>query len=292
MRFKILFISTLLLVTSFTAWCQDKIYKRDGSTMKVIVKEVGTKNVTYKKYDNPDGPLYTVQNSEIEKIVYQNGSEDTFDIADDADRRPSFADRREEAAQKREDAREKGRHKKKIYYKPNIISIAPLQISENGVGFGLSYERMLDKSGIVSVYIPTYLTFNTNTNNYNYNTGNYNTTNNDPTFYAAPGIKIYPTGSQGKVKYSVGPSLVVASGTETYGDNSYINNNNNFYYGEQLSHFMMGVMVVNSLNVNPTPRLYMGLELGLGMTYVNRVEGTTQETTGLVEFSFRMGYRF
>jgi len=278
MRFETLFISTLLLVTSVTVWCQDKIYKRDGSTISVIVKEVGTKNVTYKKYDNPDGPLYTVQNSEIEKIVYQNGSEDTFDSADDT-HRPTFAERRAEAE-------ERGRHKKKISYDRNVIAIAPLQVSDQGVGLGLSYERILDKSGIVSFYLPAYITFSTNSSNtYNPSTGTYsNNASNDPLFYIAPGIKVYPTGNQGKVKYSVGPSFVVASGSQSNYD----------YNGNSVSQskFMAGVMVINGLNVNPSPKIFLGLEMGVGVTYINRINGVLSEAQGLFDFSFRIGYRF
>src|SRR4051812_37012238 len=80
-------------------------------------------------------------------------------------------------------------------YKRNILALAPIQFSENGVaGVGISYEHGLDKNSIVSFYVPVMAVLNTNNNN-NYNDyyGN-RTTNTDPMFYVMPGIKIYPTG--------------------------------------------------------------------------------------------------
>jgi hypothetical protein len=290
MNMKTLLLSLLLLTVSLSAYCQDKIYKRDGSTLTVLVKEISDKNVKYKKYDNQAGPDYSIAKDDVEKIQYQNGSEDVFDGDGDNRRRPSIMDIREEMQQKMAQRRA-AKPKSKLDVAANILSIAPLQISDNGIGVGVSYERTLDKGGIVSFYLPVYLTWSVNSdpNNYNYNTGGYNNSlvSSDPMFYAAPGIKIYPTSNKGKVKYAVGPSIVVASGQKTYYDN-----NGGYTYETKQSRFMMGVMVVNSLNINPTPKIYLGLELGLGGTYINQTAGAIQQAQGLEEFSFRIGYRF
>ncbi|MDR3682047.1 MAG: hypothetical protein P4L41_18895 [Flavipsychrobacter sp.] len=285
MNIKTTLLSVLLLMISFSALCQDKIYKRDGTVLNVVVKEVSEKNIKYKKFDNQTGPDYAIAKDDIERITYQNGSEDTFD-GGDMPRRPSLRDVREEMLRKRQ---ERKVARPKTYMEPNILAIAPLQLSDNGIGFGISYERSLDKGGIISFYVPAYLTWSVNSNG-NYYNGNGTQTGNgvvyDPMFYIAPGIKIYPTGSQGKVKYSVGPNLVFANGSQT--------NFDNYYYPTQTreNRFMMGVMVVNALNINPTPKVYLGLELGLGGTYINKTGGVLDGANTLVEFSFRIGYRF
>jgi hypothetical protein len=109
-------------------------------------------------------------------------------------------------------------------------------------------------------------------------------------FYLMPGIKIYPTGGFGKVKYAIGPSLVVADGTKT-GEiyDPYYGGTNQFISED---HFMLGMMVNQSVNINPTPRLYLGSEFGFGFTYINSLAGINQTTAGLVQFSFKVGYRF
>ena len=72
----------MLLVSHF-AHAQDKIYKADGSIINAKVKTVGTNTVTYKKYDNPTGPDYTILKKEISSIVYETGAQDNFKQDDD-----------------------------------------------------------------------------------------------------------------------------------------------------------------------------------------------------------------
>lgn len=38
------------------AVAQDRLYTRDGAVQEVKIKEVGTRTVIYKKWNNPDGP--------------------------------------------------------------------------------------------------------------------------------------------------------------------------------------------------------------------------------------------
>ena len=73
---KVLLFFMLLLATS--AFAQDVIVKKDGSTILSKVIEIGTSEVKYKKYSNPDGPTYTIAKSEIQAINYENGEKETF----------------------------------------------------------------------------------------------------------------------------------------------------------------------------------------------------------------------
>jgi hypothetical protein len=69
----------------------------------------------------------------------------------------------------------------------------------------------------------------------------------------------------------------------------------------------MGVMVTNYLNIQPTPKLYLGLQFGLGIPYVVNSDKAVSSSpyygnegkyynkntfTPLVDFSFRVGFRF
>ena len=103
-----------------------------------------------------------------------------------------------------------------------------------------------------------------------------------------PGIKIYPTGCYGMAKYAIGPSLVIADGRRT---NSYYDP---YYYSftSTEDHFVLGMMINQSLNISPTPHLYLGTEMGLGFSYINNVGGVAQGTEALFQFNFKIGYRF
>ncbi len=68
----------LFLLCSVSVSAQDVIVKKDGSTILSKVIEIGQEEIKYKKFDNLDGPIYTVQKSEIQSINYQNGAKDTF----------------------------------------------------------------------------------------------------------------------------------------------------------------------------------------------------------------------
>ena len=169
------------------------------------------------------------------------------------------------------------------------IALSPFQYSENGVGVGLSYERALDPDGIISVYVPVIATWNLNKNNdYYYNTDNRT----NSMYYIMPGVKFYPTG-MGRVKYAVGPSAVIGIGQRVNYDNNYPYGGGYYYnYGQLENRFLCGMMINNSLNVNATPHLYIGAEMGFGFTYFDRINNVNHGMTFLTQGSFKIGYTF
>ncbi len=176
--------------------------------------------------------------------------------------------------------------KKTNKYAKSVLSLAPVQLSENGVaGVGVSYERTLDKEGIISFYVPATVVLNTNSEQRLGSGAHYS----DPMVYVMPGIKLYPTGNQGLTKYAIGPSLVFAKGNRTEADNNPFGYNQTYITRD---HTIIGMMVNQSININPTPHLYIGSEFGFGYSYMNRLDGINQNTTGLVQFSFKIGYRY
>ncbi len=168
----------------------------------------------------------------------------------------------------------------------NIIAISPVQISENGVaGIGISYEHMLDKGGIVSGYLPVMMVMNTNSEQ-RLGTGVHK---NDPMYYIMPGVKIYPTGSHGLFRYAIGPSLVYATGERTDWNYTSSSSSSSIKTSE---HSLFGIELNQSVNICPTPHLYLASEFGFGFTYLNRLDGINQTTGALVQFAFKVGYRF
>ncbi|MBA3829308.1 MAG: hypothetical protein H0X33_10260 [Taibaiella sp.] len=287
MSIKTALIALIALFSCAAANAQDKIYTREGDVIQAKIKEVTTKVITYKKQDNPDGPEYSINKNNVEKITYQNGTEDKFDEAEEAPVR-----RRMPPSPFQHNA-----GKGDMRYGKNIVSFSPLQLSSDyvtsGIGIGLSYERVLDKNGIISFYIPVSISFNNNNNNYSNGYNPNNTTYN--TFYAFPGIKFYPTGSRGPIRYSLGTSFVFAQGTYGAG---YYNSTTGTQTFENSTYSIFGFMINNTLNANPTPHIYLGLELGLGASYTNSLNNnynnnySTNATNPIVQFSFRIGYRF
>lgn len=75
--YKLLLI-TILLIVAQIATAQDVIVKKDNTTVVAKVLEIGSTEVKFKKWSNQDGPLYTINVSEIAQINYQNGEVEKF----------------------------------------------------------------------------------------------------------------------------------------------------------------------------------------------------------------------
>jgi hypothetical protein len=244
---------------------QDKIFKLNGEIIFSRISKIDGEFVVFKRWDNLEGPEYTIPKPEVAKVVYTNGTEDVFDGNTDhigLAHNNSVHD--------------------KIMANNTIISFAPILFTEAGWGVGLTYERSLDKNGWVSFELPLVTSFSLSSNA-------NGAPSNLPMFYAAPGVKIY-TNLNGwqKTKFAVGPSLVFAAGESQYVDN---NNYLDPIYSTR-SHVMMGAMINASANLFPTPQLYLGAEFGLGMTYVNMYDGVSKSVGALTRLSFNIGYRF
>jgi hypothetical protein len=63
---------------------QDIITKKIDGTITAKVLEVSKKEIKYKKFDNLDGPIFTIDIAEVSNIVYQNGTKDNFSPNDDS----------------------------------------------------------------------------------------------------------------------------------------------------------------------------------------------------------------
>ena len=62
-----------------TAYAQDVIVKRDGSTIISKVLEVNQTDIKYKKFSNQQGPTYTINKSDVMAINYESGDKDAFE---------------------------------------------------------------------------------------------------------------------------------------------------------------------------------------------------------------------
>ena len=77
MKKTLLAILVLVFITNLS-YSQDKIYRNNGKLVLAKVIEVGSSEIKYKEYNNPDGPIYVLETDRIKKIVYENGKVETF----------------------------------------------------------------------------------------------------------------------------------------------------------------------------------------------------------------------
>lgn len=75
------FLASIFIIP--VCFSQDIITKKTNEVINAKVLEVKVLEITYKKFDNPDGPIYTILKSEVLKIQYENGTIDIFKQADD-----------------------------------------------------------------------------------------------------------------------------------------------------------------------------------------------------------------
>lgn len=74
-RYLLLFF---LLTASYSAFAQDIITKKDGTDIQAKILEVTTSEVKYKKFSNPDGPVFYIPKSDILIVRYENGENEIF----------------------------------------------------------------------------------------------------------------------------------------------------------------------------------------------------------------------
>lgn len=74
----ILFVCFAFL--SLFVFADDIIVLRNGDIINALVKEVQKSEIKYKKTSNPDGPLYSIDKSDVLSIKYTNGDVDKFEV--------------------------------------------------------------------------------------------------------------------------------------------------------------------------------------------------------------------
>lgn len=77
---KIIKIIVIIFCTFKLSFSQDLLIYKDGKEIEVKVIKIDKSEITYKKYDNIDGPEYVEEKSKIFIIKYENGTKDIFNI--------------------------------------------------------------------------------------------------------------------------------------------------------------------------------------------------------------------
>ncbi len=257
---KKLLIALAFVFVGHSIFAQDLMFKTGGEILKVKIKNVGPTTVVFKRYDNQDGPDYTILKKDLIKIHYEGGMTDSFDHKKDP-----------LPPQK----------KKKIKYGDNILSVIPGAFSKsldglmNDLSVGVCYERLLGKNKKLGFILPVSVSFSTGkdyTSNLYLNTSQYI----DPsiyktynTYFVMPGLKYYTASDSWPVRYAIGGGMFAGFGTEPY--DVYNTTMASYNTGEPIKDqrfFMYGLMFNNSINIMATKYIYLGLDFNLCMPLV------------------------
>jgi len=143
MKHTLLSLVVLLSLSSFS-FSQDKIYRNNGKVVEAKIIEIGSDEIKYKEFQNPDGPIYILETDKIKKIVFANGVTQKF------------------AADYKDPERYAGQLKKAI----KINFLAPLygytELGyEQSLGVGRAYELSLGIIGLGKSETIEYSDFNT-----------------------------------------------------------------------------------------------------------------------------------
>jgi len=70
-----------IVFNSTLSFSQDIITTKAGEDILAKISEVGHTEIKYRKFDNPDGPMFTLLRSDVLMTRYENGTKDVFNEA-------------------------------------------------------------------------------------------------------------------------------------------------------------------------------------------------------------------
>jgi hypothetical protein len=260
------YIIGLFLLIVFEANAQDKIVKTNGETITGKVQEVGIDRITYKIDAATDAAIFTIRKKDIHHIEFENG----------------------QVVQVYQEAKSTSTQKMiPVDLGKNLVNISPVKFMDIGQGFGISYERIMDKKGIFSLVLPVSLIFPDD-----YVLFEGDKFDGATMVYFSPGLKIYPFG-QKKVTYAIGPSLFYGKGKRSQ---YYYDASNNYGY-KATDCERSGIMINNYINFQITPKFQFGMHAGLGTRYYDKFTNgggdILRELFSITgEFNFNLGFRF
>lgn len=75
---KILVVFAIIFVSINLCFSQDIISMKSSGEIQAKIIEITPTEIKYKRFDNPEGPTYTILKSDASSISYENGAKDIF----------------------------------------------------------------------------------------------------------------------------------------------------------------------------------------------------------------------
>ena len=256
----------LLSILAFNnAIGQDFIMLLKGGNIQAKVQEVKSKEIVYKKFSNPTGPIYYIDVEEVEKINYESGAVDVFETNPNAGIPFSYNAKKTESV-----------------FGNNIISINIPDILFQNVTF--SYERFLGDQKKLGLRVPlNFSLYGDNNNNFAFNSYKI--------FYSGVDVNYYPTG-QGQARMFLGPVLRTGYAR--------VRNSNNIYDGFSYSSNQsisntgyFSFMLQGGFLFTPVKEIIISSSFGLGsIRYFAAAPNNGNLAQPTATFHFSVGYRF
>jgi hypothetical protein len=264
MKKTFLSLFVLLFVLTLGSYSQDILYKADGTKEQVKITLVSEKEIQYKKFNNLDGPVFSVPKRDIMMITYENGDFEMMKSAAN-DKKSAKTELAENFAK-------------------NLIAFHLFDVIY--YDFTFSYERIL-ASGTIGIQIPVGI-------GYAYN-ADYNNNRDEwvkNKFYSGIGINFYPTG-QGKWRYFVGPNIRVGYGKliDSYG--GYYDQYGNWIDEEVATEGIYTKFFMdNGVMFTPIKNFCVSVVAGVGVRFFPEAGNNHGPVRPSGFFSFNMSYRF
>ncbi|HNS17753.1 MAG TPA: hypothetical protein PKH94_01390 [Bacteroidales bacterium] len=255
-RLSLFLMGFIAIATAASA--QDILYKTDGSKEEVKILQVGNREIQYKKFDNPDGPVYVINKENTVMITYEDGDYDLFSRSDNL----KNYDNQELATD----------------FALNVFAYHLFDLIFGD--FALSYERLLP-SGTLGIKIPVAFGFD------EYDDWNFNNI-----FYSGVGVNFYPTG-QGKWKYFMGPQLRIGYSKATDWVDYWDDDGNYWYSAEVISEGIYSKFFIdNGIQFMPLKSFSVSAIGSIGIRYFPEApwEEDVVRTDG--QFAINLSYRF
>jgi hypothetical protein len=239
---------------------QDTIFQTDGTVLEAKVKEITSEEIRFTMSSNPDGPLYILQRSEVNRIKYKNGTQEqitTLGLSEIEDKKQTHF----------------------LLQSNKYKNVAALDVI--GLFFtnlNLSYEYIF-KDGNCGIRIPITIGIGELTNVKGYREGTYLLSR---IWSAGADLNFYPKG-QAIITYYLGPSL--EAGAYTYGGGRefrFFTSVNNLY----------SLVLKNGLCFRPTEHLHITSSLGIGVKHDELNQRyAKKQIERRVTFEVNLGYR-
>jgi hypothetical protein len=75
---KLIYTVLFMICSIANTYSQDVITKKNSEDILAKVVEVTNSEIKYKRFDNQNGPLFTISKSEVLMVRYENGTKDVF----------------------------------------------------------------------------------------------------------------------------------------------------------------------------------------------------------------------
>lgn len=270
---------------------QDILYLNNGSKVEAVIKEVNTREIKYKSFNNQDGPTYVISKNEVLLIEYKNG---TFDIITKNPARVIPPQLEPTIPSKKEIRRDPY----ELYYlNKNCVYFNGLALMNSDISFML--EREFYKSRFSAVFFGAY-NFNllTNFTNRYIQALNYSKKNYDLGW----GIN-YFTQTKRRSQYFTGIWFKYMNYNyvrETVTKDTILGNPAVVVTQENVNSYQFATLFMNGIQMRITPSFTYRMFFGLGFTNRNRdvsiavKEDLNQKARSFVKayLGICVGYRF